>query len=32
MIEKAKAEGADEFIPKPFKDEELLEKINNLLK
>jgi CheY-like chemotaxis protein len=32
MIEKAKAEGADEFLPKPFKDEELVEKINNLLK
>ena len=32
MIEKAKAEGADEFLPKPFKDEELVEKINSLLK
>ncbi len=32
MIEKAKAEGADEFLPKPFKDEELVEKINALLK
>jgi CheY-like chemotaxis protein len=31
MIEKAKAEGADEFLPKPFKDEELVEKINTLL-
>ena len=32
MIEKAKAEGADEFLPKPFKDEELVEKINSLIK
>lgn len=31
MIEKAKAEGADAFLPKPFKDDELLEKIKTLL-
>jgi CheY-like chemotaxis protein len=31
MIEKAKAEGADAFLPKPFKDDELLEKIKSLL-
>ncbi len=31
MIEKAKAEGADAFLPKPFKDDELLEKIKTLI-
>ncbi|MGD9897987.1 MAG: response regulator transcription factor [Calditrichaceae bacterium] len=31
MVEKAKSEGADEFLPKPFKDDELLSKIKNLL-
>jgi len=31
MIENAKAEGADAFLPKPFKDEELLEKLKTLL-
>lgn len=31
MIENAKAEGADEFLPKPFKDEELVEKIKALI-
>jgi CheY-like chemotaxis protein len=32
LVEKAKSEGADEFLPKPFKDDELVEKIKNLLK
>lgn len=31
MVEKAKANGADAFLPKPFKDEELIEKIKSLL-
>ncbi len=31
LIEKAKSEGADEFLPKPFRDEELVEKIKALL-
>ncbi len=31
MVEKAKSEGADEFLPKPFKDDELLSKIKDLL-
>ncbi|MBD3225347.1 MAG: response regulator [Caldithrix sp.] len=30
MVEKAKNEGADDFLPKPFKDEELVEKIKAL--
>lgn len=32
MIENARSEGADAFLPKPFKDEELVEKIKSLLK
>ncbi len=31
MVEKAKSAGADAFLPKPFKDEELREQIKNLL-
>lgn len=32
MIENAKAEGADAFLPKPFKDEDLVDQIKRLLK
>jgi len=32
MVEKAKNEGADEFLPKPFRDEDLISKIKALLK
>lgn len=32
MVETAKKEGADAFLPKPFKDEDLLEKIKTLIK
>jgi len=31
LIENAKAEGADEFLPKPFRDEDLVEKVKSLL-
>ncbi len=31
MVEKAKETGADAFLPKPFKDDELIEKINSLI-
>lgn len=31
MVEKARAEGADAFLPKPFKDDELVNKIKELL-
>lgn len=31
MVEKARAEGADAFLPKPFKDDELIHKIKELL-
>jgi len=31
MVEKAKVSGADAFLPKPFKDDELIEKIKSLL-
>ncbi len=31
MIEKAKAEGADAFLPKPFRDEDLVQNIKQLL-
>ena len=31
MVEKARAEGADAFLPKPFKDDELVEKIKELI-
>ena len=31
MVEKAKSAGADAFLPKPFKDEDLKEKIKSLL-
>ncbi len=30
LIENAKAEGADAFLPKPFKDEDLVEKVKRL--
>jgi CheY-like chemotaxis protein len=32
MVEKARSEGADEFLPKPFRDEDLISKIKALLK
>jgi CheY-like chemotaxis protein len=32
LIETAKGVGADDFLPKPFRDEELVEKVKNLLK
>ena len=32
MIENAKSEGADAFLPKPFKDEDLVDQIKSLLK
>ena len=31
MIETAKNEGAEEFLPKPFKDDDLVEKIKKLI-
>jgi CheY-like chemotaxis protein len=31
MVEKARSEGADAFLPKPFKDDELVSKIRELL-
>lgn len=31
MVEKARSEGADAFLPKPFKDDELVAKIHELL-
>ena len=31
MVENAKSEGADAFLPKPFKDDELVEKIKSLI-
>ena len=31
MVEKARSEGADAFLPKPFKDDELVAKIRELL-
>ena len=32
LIETAKSVGADDFLPKPFRDEELVEKVKTLLK
>jgi CheY-like chemotaxis protein len=32
LVETAKGVGADDFLPKPFRDEELVEKVKNLLK
>lgn len=32
LIESAKEEGADDFLPKPFKDEDLVEKVKSLVK
>ena len=32
LIESAKSEGADDFLPKPFRDDDLIEKVKNLLK
>jgi CheY-like chemotaxis protein len=32
LIENAKAAGADDFLPKPFRDDDLIEKVKNLLK
>ena len=31
MIETAKNEGAEEFLPKPFKDDDLVDKIKKLI-
>ncbi len=31
MIENAKAEGAEEFLPKPFKDDDLVDKVKKLI-
>ena len=32
LVENAKNAGADDFLPKPFRDEDLIEKVKNLLK
>jgi len=32
LVESAKNEGADDFLPKPFRDDDLIEKVKNLLK
>ncbi len=32
MVENAKKEGAEEFLPKPFKDDDLVEKVKLLAK
>jgi CheY-like chemotaxis protein len=32
LVENAKEVGVDDFLPKPFRDEELVEKVKNLLK
>jgi CheY-like chemotaxis protein len=32
LIESAKAAGADDFLPKPFRDDDLIEKVKNLTK
>ena len=32
LIETAKGVGADDFLPKPFRDEELIDKVKTLLK
>jgi len=32
LVESAKSEGADDFLPKPFRDDDLIEKVKNLLK
>jgi len=32
LIENAKNAGADDFLPKPFRDEDLVEKVKNLIK
>ena len=31
LVENAKEVGVDDFLPKPFRDEELVEKVKNLL-
>lgn len=32
LVENAKSEGADDFLPKPFRDDDLIEKVKKLLK
>jgi len=32
LVESAKNEGADDFLPKPFRDDDLIEKVKSLLK
>ena len=32
LIESAKNEGADDFLPKPFRDDDLIDKVKKLLK
>ena len=32
QVENAKNEGADDFLPKPFRDDDLIEKVKNLIK
>ncbi len=32
LVENAKNAGADDFLPKPFRDEDLVEKVKNLVK
>lgn len=32
LVENAKSAGADDFLPKPFRDDDLVEKVKNLLK
>lgn len=32
LVESAKSAGADDFLPKPFRDDDLIEKVKNLIK